>query len=179
MKIIGIGYKKNRGKDTVAKFMTDLLYPKKVKVVGFADKLKDIAFQLFGWAGLERGIYYESHYADKEVPLPLLGLSPRDIWIALGNKCREIYQPIWIDNVIRSNHKCDVLIIKDTGFTNEATAIRQAGGTLIKVTRPGQETALDARETELDTWTDWDCVFDNDSGLVELQQKVADYVRLS
>lgn len=177
MKIIAFGYKKQRGKDTSAKFLKDWLHMNhpdlRVRTVGFADKLKDVTHQLYGWAGLQPPIYYETHYAEKEIILPALGMSPRDIWIGGGNKMREIYGPTWIHYITKGGIKCDVLLVKDMGFTNEAIAIREEGGFLCRLNRLGMPMADDPRETELDSWTDWDADLDNNGTLQELNQVIS------
>lgn len=173
-KIIGIGYKKNSGKNSFAKFLTTHIHctePKlKVKEVSFALKVKDIAFQLYSWANLKRAIYYETHYSDKEIVLPELGLSPRDIWIGVGNKMREIYPGTWIEYALNSI-KEDVIIITDLGFGNEARSIRDRNGILIKLHRDGIPRGTDARETELDSWPGWDFVIENNGSLDDLYKK--------
>jgi hypothetical protein len=173
MKIIAFGYKKGVGKDTIGKFLMTQLRIRhpglNVQHVSFAAKLKDICFQLYGWAGLERGVYYETHRNKKEVILPKLGMSPRANWIEVGNKLREVYKDTWIDFALKGV-KADVIVITDCGFINEAIAIKKAGGFLCKVQRDGLPQGTDAREVELDTWHDWDYVVNNESTLEQLNQ---------
>jgi hypothetical protein len=175
MKIIAFGYKKGRGKDSCCNFMKDWLHRNhpslRVRKVGFADKLKDVAHQLYGWAGVQPGIYYEAHYKEKEIVLPRLGLSPRDVWIGLGNGCRQVYGPTWIHFITQGGVKCDVLLIKDTGFTNEARAVCESGGLLYKVERDGPM-GTDPREVELDTWEDFTGTLDNTGTLNDLNDAV-------
>ena len=173
MKIIAFGYKKGVGKSTATKFLSSHLrceHPEFIiKTVSFAAKLKDIAFQLYGWAGLKRGVYYETHYKEKEIVLPQLELSPRDLWIGVGNKLREIRESTWIDYAL--NVKADIIIISDLRFTNEAQAIRKLGGTLVEIHRCVPQ-GTDAAEIDLDNWDSWDCVIDNNSTLNNLNQRV-------
>lgn len=173
MIIVGIGYKKGRGKDSLANFMKDHLSINckgcTVRVVGFADKLKDLCFQLYGWAGLQRGIYYESHYEEKEIILPAIGMSARNIWIAVGNALRDVYSYSWIHFLTKNPQNVDVLLVKDLGFVNEAEEIRAVNGVLVKVEREGPM-ATDGREVELDGWSDWDVVAGNHGSLRDLQQ---------
>lgn len=63
-------------------------------------------------------------------------------------------------------------IITDTRFPNEAEAIQNAGGILIRVNRPGVE-AINAHpsETSLDNWK-FDHVIDNNGTLEDLVEKV-------
>ena len=176
MKIVGIGYKKGRGKDTLANFMLNYLQIHcgcSVKKIGFADKLKDICYQLYGWGGLQRGVYYESHYEAKETKLPKLNQTPREMWIGLGNAVRAYRASTWRDAVTQNDHKCDILLVKDLGFWNEAVDIAKGGGILIRIDRQG-EMATDGRETELDNWTDWNAVVDNNGCLQDLHRRARD-----
>ena len=174
MKIIAFGYKKGSGKSTAALFLSSHLrceFPNlRIKEVSFAGKLKDVAFQLFSWAGLQRGVYYESHYKEKEIILPKLGLSPRDVWISVGNKMREINENVWLEIALCVN--VDFIIIPDLRFRNEAQTVAKKSGVLVKMVRDGLEKGSDAAETELDSWTDWDHVLNNNGTLSELNEKV-------
>lgn len=174
MIIVAIGYKKSRGKDSLANFIKDHLsiHCKGciVRKVGFADKLKDLCYQLYSWAGLQRGVYYESHYDEKEIILPAIGMSPRDIWISVGNALRGVYGYTWIHYVTKNPQNVDVLLCKDLGFWNEAEEVRATpNSVLVKMDREGP-LASDGRETELDGWSDWDAIAANHGTLPELQQ---------
>ena len=176
-KIIAFGHQKEVGKSSAAKFLDTYIRttcPKiKVKNAAFACKLKDVAFQMFSWAGLNRGIYYETHYEEKEIVLTRIGLSPRDIWIAVGNKMREINETVWLINAINCP-QCDTIIISDLRFYNEAEYIRHHGGILVKIARPGMETVTDAAETSLLGYRNWDHVIINDGTLEDLNVDVMD-----
>ncbi len=178
MKIIAFGYEKGSGKSTAAKLLCSHLrceFPNlKIKEVSFAGKLKDVSFQLFSWSGLKRGVYYETHYKEKEIILPKLGLSPRDIWIGVGNKMREISPEVWLENAFNVN--VDFIIIPDLRFRNEAVKVVNEGGTLVKMVRDGLKKGADAAETELDSWDVWDCILGNNGTLSELNQKVISLV---
>jgi len=174
MKIIGLAYKKGVGKNTLAKFiMTHLRCESPglhVREVSFAAKLKDVCFQLYGWAGLKRGIYYETHRDDKEVSLPLIGKSPRQLWIGVGNKLREVYQETWIDFALRGV-SADVLIVTDVRFRNEAIAIEDMGGQLVRIDRPHIPKGFDPAEVDLDSWDDWDHIINNCGTLRDLNNR--------
>ena len=171
MKIVGLAYKKGVGKNTTAKFMTTVLRCEnpglKIKEISFAGKLKDICYQLYSWAGLKRGIYYESHREEKEVVLPLIGKSPRQIWIEVGNKLRKVDPDIWINFALKGV-KADIIIITDVRFRNEAQAIRDNRGRLLRIDRPDMPLGTDPAEVDLDSWTDWDCIINNTGTLQEL-----------
>jgi hypothetical protein len=119
---------------------------------------------------LKKGIYYETHREEKEIPLLGINKSPRQIWIEVGNKLREVYQDTWIDYAL-SNAKADIIIITDLGFVNEARNIRKRNGYLVKISRPGRELGTDGREVELDIWTDFDLHVINNGTLDDLYNK--------
>ena len=175
MKIIAFGYKKGVGKNTAGKFLNTFLRLEKpqfkIKHISFAAKLKDIAYQLYGWAGLKRGVYYESHRDEKEIIIPKLGFSPRDIWIWIGNSMREIYANTWIDFVLH-NIRTDILIITDLRFRNEADAIQKAGGFIVKIDRPNILQGMDPAEVDLDFWPlhKWNYVINNTGTLQDLNR---------
>jgi hypothetical protein len=175
--IVGLGYKKGSGKNEFSKFLSTHIHctdPKvKVQEISFASKLKDIAFQLYSWAGLKRAVYYETHREDKEKILLPLAKSPRQLWIELGNKCREIYANTWIDFAL-NGVKGDVIIITDMGFTNEVRSILNKGGVIVKLVRNGIPTGTDPREVELDEWNTWDYTIDNNGSLDDLYKKAVD-----
>ena len=177
MKIVAFGYKKGVGKDTCGKFLQTFLKLEapdlKIKQISFAAKLKDISYQLYSWVGLKRGIYYESHRDKKEVVLPQLGLSPRQIWIEVGNKMREVYPNTWIDYALHGV-KANILVITDLRFCNEAHAILKADGTIIKIIRDGIPQGTDPAEVDLDILPDghWNYIIENDGTLHDLNTKI-------
>lgn len=171
MKIVGVGYKKGSGKDQFVTFVHTFIRCTKpgihIKRVSFADKLKDVAHQLYHWAGLKSSTYYEAYRDRKEISLPLIGKSPRQIWIEVGNKLREVYPGTWIDFALRGV-AADIILIPDVRFQNEAKAIRNQGGVLVKIDRPNIPQGTDPAEIELDDWNDWDLIINNDGSLTDL-----------
>src|SRR5215831_16002209 len=86
-KMIAFGHRKSVGKDSAARFLCSHLRihlkGSNIQHHGFADKLKNVCHQLYGWAGLQDREYYETPdtYKLKDEVLPVLGKSPRQIWI--------------------------------------------------------------------------------------------------
>lgn len=175
--IIAFGHRKRVGKDTAAKFLDSFLRVErpglKVKKVSFAGKLKDICYQLYGWAGLQPGIFYETEVGQKikEVLLPKIGKSPRDVWITVGNKMREVYAETWIDHALQGT-SADVIIISDLRFPNEATRIHELDGLICKINRNGLEQGSDPAETSLINWFEWDRVIENNGTLSDLNAQM-------
>lgn len=73
----------------------------------------------------------------KEIPLPWLGKSPRELLQTLGTEWgRESVHPeIWVRTAMRRASASRLAVITDCRFTNEAQAIRQAGGRVWQVRR--------------------------------------------
>ena len=63
-------------------------------------------------------------------------------------------------------------IISDCRYINEYNSIKERGGLMIKVERPGIETQNHASETGLDHITSWDYVIQNDGTIEDLIKKV-------
>jgi len=170
--LIGIGHAKRHGKDSVARFMIDEFRRREFTAerVSFADKLKDICYTAYQWGGLQPKEYYEipGNEHEREVILPAIGKTPRQIWIEVGNKLREVHPETWIRAALSDNSAADFIIIPDTRYPNEAASIRESGGFLVKVHRAGLPEANDAADCALADFTGWDAVIANDSTLDEL-----------
>lgn len=157
--ILAFGHRKKMGKDTLARFIaTSLrLRSRKLNVEkrSFAAKLKSVSYSLYQWAGLLGPEYYEINPEAKDRILPLLKRTPRDIWIEMGQKLREMDQNIWMNAVLR-NALPNILLIADLRFPHEADMVHELGGKVIKVIRTGQELTDDEADCGLEGYTHWD-----------------------
>ena len=133
MYIIGLGCSAQVGKDTAASYL-ERKYPRRVKRIGFADKLKKIAMDLFA-------LSWEQCYGPQEIKEavdPRYGKSPRQIMQELGEKMRDIYPDIWVDTVFyttipqyeKEGYEC--VIISDTRYPNEAESIHRRQGIVVR-----------------------------------------------
>jgi len=170
MRIVGIGHQKDVGKDTFARFLSTYLRTHSknlnIRAAGFADKLKDIAYSLYSWGGLKRKEYYDENYAQKNIVLPLIGRTPRDIWIAIGNQMRAQDPNVWLNNLLLSND-CDYLIVYDMRFPNEYDKIKELMGITVKLTRPGRIVEADGADEPLRNHS-FDYTFNNSGDLSDL-----------
>lgn len=170
-KIIAIGHQKEVGKDQFIKFCIDILRPilskRRILRRGFADKLYEICHSMYGWAGFESPAYYRDHPECKRNTL-LTGKTVRDTLIEVGNKMREYDPLIWINANLKA-FDYDILFISDLRFPNEFGLCKDAGATLIRITRPGLEVPTDAADTALNGWEDaWDETIENNDSLSKL-----------
>ena len=142
---IGLGHYKRTGKDSFANFLiqelADLNPDLRVKKLSFAWKLKQICFELYAWAGMREPEFYETPEGEKlrEIVLPEIGKSPRQIWIDFGTDAvrDKVYADTWKDYIFKEDHECDVLLVPDVRFPNETQEFEIRNGILIKVVRPG------------------------------------------
>lgn len=179
MKIIAFGHRRRVGKDTASKLLiTHLSCTKpglKVQTRGFATKLKEVAYDLYGWAGLKSEVYYENHPEQKDIKLPLLFRTPREIWIMMGMSMREIWDGTWPKIALASipiHLDLDVVIFKDLRFKNEAEQIKEHGGRCYNIINPREPKHDDPADSALDTWDHWDGEIMNDGTIRDLGKKV-------
>ena len=144
----------------------------------FADPIKEMVAIL----GLTSG---QLDGDQKEEPTALLGgKSPRYAMQTLGTEWgRNLVSPtIWIDILRRRAQEMRVVgqpvVVDDVRFPNEAEAIKEVGGFLIRVVRPEQFLPIGmshASEFSIGT-LDVDHTIYNDSSIVELKKQVSDVV---
>jgi hypothetical protein len=174
MEIIGLGHYSRVGKDTFANYLVDALheYNPRLTVVkrSFAWKLKEITHELYAWAGLREPEFYEGEGAAlRQVKLPLLGLTPVEVWVKFGDAVRNnVDMDTWL-NYLLHLPSCDVLIIPDVRFLNEVDAIREVGGKLYKIVRPGFGPLNTPADKALADYTGWDATFGEDGSILSLQ----------
>ena len=118
-------------------------------------------------------IPYEQNLHKNKV-VNLVKLTPRKLLQLLGTECgRQIIHPnIWVNSLFADYKKDSNWIITDVRFTNEAQAIKDKGGIMIRINRPLYR--LDDQhpsETALDNYN-FDYVIENEGNIDELVQKI-------
>ena len=127
--IIGLIGNKRVGKTTFADY---LVKEYKFDTIAFADPIKEGAKVMFFLT--EEQVNGEL----KEVVDKRYGLTPRQILQKLGTDgCRKVFgQDIWV-NVLKialgKTKDTDNIIVSDIRFPNEALAVKEMGGHLIKI----------------------------------------------
>ena len=183
MHIIGLGHYSRTGKDTFANALVQYINESDeltAKKISFAWKLKDICHQLYGWAGVREPEYYETPEGEIDRSFKLVKLANEkypdgptvvDLWIDFGTPAvrEQVFQESWIQYVLQTNHKCDVLVIPDMRFCNEAFAIKHTGGTLIKVVRPGFKPRHSPADMNLWGFTGWHGIIGTSGEMSELR----------
>jgi len=158
---IGIGHVSRTGKDTFAYQLWLGLRRRRINAHkrSFAAKLKEVAYDLYNWAGLQGEDYYNMapHEHERTVKLPALGMTPVEIWCKLGTDAirNQVYERTWLEYMLHNDYGAQLLIIPDVRFRNEAEAVLENGGMLIRVDRPGFKplTEIDKQLSDFDGWT--------------------------
>lgn len=180
--IVAVGHHKNVGKDTFVKFCIDVLRPqsKRLKIVrrGFADKIYEFCHSVYGWDGFRDRLHYINHPEDKNIMLPNVKKTPRQLLIEIGTPVMRAYDDnIWINANLRALD-FDVLFVSDLRFPNEFKAVEALGGSLIRVVRPNLSKPTDVADCALDGWEDkWDMTVENDGDLRKLHTIAETFVR--
>lgn len=179
MKLIGLGHYSRTGKSTLAEYIQSACKRRKIvaEISPFAWKLKDVAYQLYAWAGMQPPGFYETSTGAKarEVVLPALGMTPVDLWVKLGTKAirEQVYDDTWLAYNLKSKRSCDVLIVPDVRFLNEAEAIHGVGGKLIKVECVGVKPRDTVADQALANYTGWDAAVKAKKGDTDVLLKYA------
>lgn len=180
---ICLGHYKRTGKDTFADYLVELVkeYDPTIKIGkrSIAYKLKLISHDLYGWAGLQHPNYYETTAGSqmREIIIPKLGKSPRQIWIDLGTKAvrDQVYTDTWLEWFMHTPSANDIDIITDIRFPNEGSAFAGLPGIhFIKIVRPGYG-PTNGPDRELVGWGGWDNIIGTSGSLRELEHFAAKY----
>lgn len=177
--LIGITGQKFSGKSTVAKMLSEMLG---YKVVSFADKLKDVTCVLSGCTReqLEDYEFKECEFVPNHLK-PYCGGAEFPTYRAFlqhfgSEVMRSINDNIWIDCTL--DNCGENAIISDVRFPNEAKAIKEQGGIIIRVERKGlQSSDTHSSETAMKQIVP-DIIIDNNGDLRALYGNVSALVEL-
>lgn len=182
MEIIALSGFARSGKDEVSNILVKEFGFTKV---AFADKLRDVAYQLnpivaanfwddyyiylqevideYGWDG-----YKETEFGDEI----------RRLLQRLGTEAgrQTLWDSIWIDAALTGHDEDAKIVISDARFINEFEAIISRGGYVWRVDRPGVGPANDHKsETEAVGYEKFSMQIYNDGDLEDLR-KVVKYI---
>lgn len=187
-KMLGLSGYAGSGKDTAA---AELIYNNDYTRVSFADKLRAFALAVNPlipiWPAeydaeeqemchpLEyvRLRYFLNAMCDGDWTVAKRNIEVRALLQRIGTDAgrKVLHENVWVDAVM-GDLPDGPLVFTDTRFPNEAQAIRDAGGYLVRVSRPGVD-AVNAHESEtaLDGW-DFDAALINESTLAAAREQM-------
>lgn len=151
--IVGLSGYARSGKDTAGEALVEAGYERRA----MADAVKRFAAHI-GWDGQK-----------DETGRRLL----QDVGVA----AREVFgEGVWVDATLGDLDPDDRVVVTDVRFRNEASAISDVGGIIVRVTRPGVGPANDhVSEVDLDDWG-FDATITNDGTIADLRRKILDLV---
>jgi hypothetical protein len=174
-KILAFGHKSRTGKDMATKSLIEYFnkeYPNlKVERRAFADAVKNISYILYRCHGLKTKQHYDEYPEDRVKILPVLGMDAVEVWVAVGNKIRDIYAETWVD-IALLDCDADIIIISDLRYPNEAKRLSELGGICVKIERDEALIRNTIADNALNEYTSWDEILQNDSTPEALNQQL-------
>lgn len=182
-KIIGLGHVARVGKDTAAEgLVRELGFTR----LGFADPLKELALAADPLiTSSTRTVNVQAGHGRLAWTVAGMGwenakntyTEVRRFLQNLGLGARTVFgEDFWVEQTLRKAERHQRVVIPDVRFTNEADAIKAAGGIVIRIDRPGHVAAGHVSETELVDY-DFDHVMANDGTALDLQVAVLDIAK--
>lgn len=178
MEIIALSGFARSGKDEAAKVLVEEFGFKRV---AFADKLRNVLYALnpiIEYDRMGRQYIYVQNVIDewgwdgyKET---IFGDEIRRLLQRLGTEAgrQTLWDSIWIDAAFANQPDDAKIVVGDCRFRNEAQAIRERGGKIVRVTRAGVGPANShISEHDLDNF-DFDFHISNDGTLDEYRKNV-------
>lgn len=164
MIIVGISGKMRSGKDTAAKAIQEFI--PNSRVWHWADLVKECTAAALG---LPLDHFKDDLNKIKDYQVgPGMTMTGREILQKVGTECfrNNIHTDFWVTRLfsrITQDKETNLHIIPDTRFPNEADAIKNAGGYVIRIERDGLHRNDHASETSLDNYK-FDRVISNNNG---------------
>ena len=157
-----------------------------VKLYSFADELKRICTQLFNipfecvYGTDEQKNQVQEHLLWENISTNKTGaMTAREFMQFFGTDImRKMYEPIWVNACINriQQEQSALAIIADVRFPNEAKAIEQAGGKVVRLTRIVHEDNHSS-EVALDDYPFTDVIDNSNEHVDSLMVKVKEFYR--
>lgn len=165
VKIIGLSGYAGSGKDTVAAMLEGC------KVKKFAGKLKQVVGIMLN---VPEACFELSEF--KAEYLPDWGMTVREFLQKLGTDAvrDNLHVDAWVKALFSDLHHSSRWVITDVRFPNEAAAIKDRGGVVVRINR-GEAVNAHLSETALDDWP-FDHTIDNTGTLEDLRKNVTEWL---
>lgn len=174
--IIAVSGKIGSGKNTVCDIISN--HFANTKVLAFADDLKK-------FVSIITNLPLELMYTEegKNTYVPSYNMSVGEMLQKIGTDALRTHfdTDIWVKSLFNKIQENDTILIPDLRFKNEAQYSKQKGAILIRINgdplghnKNSKRNTNHISETDLDDWTDWDYIIDNNSSLKDLEHKVYD-----
>jgi hypothetical protein len=168
--IIGLSGYARSGKDTVAQFLVENYgYTR----VAFADNIRHMLLDLNPYVGIGPSNYNHTTLSDL---VALNGWEGAKQHPEVRRLLQDLGEDVWINAALSTPTQNDGLVITDVRFINEAEAIKNRGGQIWRVIRPGV-TAVNSHisETQMDGYS-YDRIVDNSGDFKDLSIEIASLI---
>lgn len=135
LKLLGIHGFKQSGKDTAARMVRQTFTP--MQLIAFADRLKEMCSVTFG---VPLWVFYDNSL--KEQVWGLTCMTPRQMMLSLSDVTKHTYGLHFFLKPVQdkwAQSKETGLIVTDVRYEYEAQWIRDEGGVILHIHRPGCE----------------------------------------
>lgn len=151
---VGIGHRKGMGKDLCGSILVESLRDRGYNacIAKFATAPKCLVTQLFSKYGVRSPGHYERHREERDVVLPRVDKSWRQIMEGFAHGLRDVYGNVWVDELMEDPlyFDADVVVVTDMRYPNEMQAIKDRGGINVRLNRFGIPHSDSKPETALD-----------------------------
>lgn len=182
MQIIGLSGYARAGKDEAARILVEEY---NFTQVAFADKLREVLYALNPIVSMEHNLDDElwvyhvqdviNNYGWGGYKETKYGAEIRRLLQRLGTEAgrQTLWDSIWIDAALAGHDDDAKIVISDARFFNEFDAIKERGGKVWRIERPGVGPTNDhPSETEAPKYQHFDGFLNNDGTLEDYRNKV-------
>ena len=167
--LIGLGHTARVGKDTCGALLAK---HHGYQVIAFADALRELVYHT---DPAVRSIVDRIGWDEGKQAYPDL---VRKALIDVGNHARRILgEDVWIQAAF-NRIESDRAVITDVRYPNEVQAVKDHGGIVVKVTRPGCEPLPNVADQALADFDEWDGVLDNAGTVDDLRGLIDAWMEL-
>lgn len=153
-------------------------YQTQYEIKKWAGKLKQIASLL---TNIEISKFEQQEFKKSNLGYEWGEMTVREFLQKLGTDgLRDgLHQNVWVNALMSDYNKFSKWVITDTRFPNEAEAVKNKGGILVRVNRNGTEPANShPSEIALDKW-EFDHIIENNGSIGDLIEKVKNMLMLT
>lgn len=145
------------------------------QIVKYAENLKLIASML---TGIPRKNFEDQEFKKTHLGPEWNNITVREFLQTLGTRALRdnLNENVWVNSLFGNFDESSQWLITDTRFPNEADAIKERGGIVVRVDR-GLSTGDHPSETALDNYN-FDYVIPNKGNIEELIEEVVKFVTL-
>lgn len=169
--LIGLIGLRRAGKDTAAQALVNQGFEN----VKFADALKGMLRTYLAYRGVSPCLVEEmiEGKMKEEAVAAFGGKSTRFAMQTLGTEWGRdtIASDLWVDTAMARARQFDRVVVSDVRFPNEVEAIKQAGGKIIRIWRPGLTVDSHPSESLIESLF-WHVTVANDGTIEDLHNRI-------